>query len=74
MVTTPEAIEGPPEAPERYEAVARNVIAGDTRGAVRRIILYVVMFAAIGAAYTVDQTLMLALICGALLLATDDLV
>ena len=47
MVTNPEAEEAPPTREERIEEAARVLIAGHPRGAVRRIILYLLAFALI---------------------------
>lgn len=49
MVTTPEPEKPEPTREERLEGVGRNLIAGHPRGAVRRIVLYAIVYAAIGA-------------------------
>ena len=54
---------------DQREMFARSVIAGHPQGAVRRIVLYVLVFALV-----ISQAPDLAAIPLALLLATDDLV
>lgn len=70
MVTLPEAVEPPPS--EREEIV-RTVIAGHPQGAIRRGILYIVMFAAMGLAFYVPPFIVVALVAGTLLATTDQL-
>ena len=69
-----------PKAPtktERADAAMRSVIAGNEQGAVRRIVLYLVLFAAIGIEYAADvvwisvSALVVALVAAVLLIATD---
>ena len=58
----------------------RSVIAGNEQGAVRRIVLYLVLFAAIGIEYAADvawisvSALVVALVAAVLLIATDRLI
>lgn len=73
--------EDPPKGPTkkaRADAAMRTVIAGDDRGAVRRIVLYLVLFAGIGVesmTWTPFSVvaLVVALIAAVLLIATDRL-
>lgn len=62
-----------PTREERIEATAREVIAGHPQGAIRRIILYVILFACLGLAFYVSAFVVPALVAGVLLLATDTL-
>jgi hypothetical protein len=54
---------------DRAEGIARTAIAGDQRGAVRRIILYVLTFGFLVAGWPLG-----AVLCLALLVSTDQLV
>lgn len=72
MVTNAETAEGPPTKEEKAEGIARSVIAGHPQGAVRRIILYVI----VGASMVVGiewQAAVVGIIALMLLLATDSL-
>lgn len=73
MVTKPEREPDPDTIADEAERALRNAIAGHPQGAVRRIVLYIGMFAAMGTAYYVPQMLVAAIVCGILLLATDNL-
>lgn len=73
MVTTPEAQPTGPTREERVEEVARIIIAGHPFGAVRRILLYVLMFTAMGVSYYVPPLIVVALAAGILLATTDML-
>jgi hypothetical protein len=66
--------EEPRPDPNPAESVIRNAIAGHPQGSVRRIILYVALFACVGVAFYVPYAVVPALVCGVLLLATDNLV
>lgn len=73
MVTNAEDPEAPPTRTDRAEAVARNAIAGHPRGSIRRIVLYTAMFLSLGLFVWVPQAVVIAIVCGILLLATDAL-
>jgi hypothetical protein len=68
MVTTPDAIEGPPTRRERVDGLVREVIAGDRRGAIRRIVLYGLTFGCLISPMPLAAVLPLCL-----LIATDQL-
>ena len=69
MVTQPDDKDTEPGVPERVEIFAREVIAGDQMGAVRRIVLWVLLVVCI-----ISPLPLLALVPATLLLATDRLV
>ena len=78
MVTL--AAEDPPQPTkkERADAAMRSVIAGNEQGAVRRIVLYLVLFAAVGVEYGAAYpfsvvALVVALVAAVLLVSTDRL-
>jgi hypothetical protein len=73
MVTLAEEPTPEPTAQDTAERITREVIAGHPEGAVRRIVLYAVMFAAMGIAYYVPPVVVVALVCGILLVSTDSL-
>ena len=58
-----------PEAPTPTSERVAQAIAG--QGVLRRVVLYVAMFACMGAAYYVPVLVVPAIVCGVLLLATD---
>lgn len=70
MVTVPEQEE---EAPPVGETIIRNLIAGHPEGAVRRIGLYLVLFAALSVAFWLPLVLPVAILAGVLLVSTDNL-
>lgn len=70
MVTLAEEEE---KAPPVGETAIRNLIAGHPQGAVRRIALYLVLFAALGSGIYFAPVLMVAMLAGVLLIATDNL-
>jgi hypothetical protein len=59
---------------DQAEAFARNAIAGHPQGAVRRIVLWVVMFGSMGGGILHAEFLLIAIVAGILLAMTDDLV
>lgn len=73
MVTNPEHEPDPPTTEERAERALRVAVAGHPQGAIRRIILWCILFAAIGLGVWFEPLLAVALGSGVLLLATDNL-
>jgi hypothetical protein len=71
--TTRNMPEPKPTRSERYEELARVVIAGHPQGSIRRIALYLCLFTAIGACAVTPLAVIPASVFAALLVATDQL-
>lgn len=73
MVTKPERGPEPDTIADEAERALRNAIAGHPQGAIRRIVLYAIMFGFMGAAHMVPDLIVVPLVCACLLIATDNL-